>query len=127
MNAKILAIFVLVVATASSLSAGIVPGRWEKVEALSLGDPIIVILKTGDHIESTFVGIDPESLRIIGADNRAAQVPRQEVSRVEGKVDDGVTNGVLLDPSSSLLPRASIKRNIRLVLGLESSERQLAD
>ena len=34
-----------------SARAQVIPGRWEKVEALTLGPPITVELKNGDRIE----------------------------------------------------------------------------
>jgi len=82
--------------TATSLNAGVVPGRWEKVDALQQGEPITVTLKAGDLINATFVHLSPEILTISTCTDSHTKVPRHEVSRVEVKVDDGVKKGVLL-------------------------------
>jgi hypothetical protein len=95
MKAKVFAFLALTATTTTLLIAGVVPGRWEKVEILSPGEPLTVILKTGDRIEGAFVGIECEVLRIDGYAGRDTKIPKQEVDRVEFTVNDGVSNGAL--------------------------------
>ena len=56
----------------------------------------LLILKTGERLETTFTGTNSEFLIFTGSDSRDARVLRREVRRVEASSDDGVANGVLL-------------------------------
>ena len=45
------ALFIMATAT---LQAAVIPGRWEKMEALDTGIRIVLSLKSGDRIECPF-------------------------------------------------------------------------
>ena len=54
---------------------GIIPGRWEKVEALELGSPITVELKNGDRLGGHFEGLSPSKL-LLRTNSAQAAIPR---------------------------------------------------
>ena len=51
-----LSVVILVVLVTTSLQAGVVPGRWEKLDAQPVGTSIIVTLEGGDHMECDLKG-----------------------------------------------------------------------
>ena len=81
----------LFVLLSTCLQAGVIPGRWEKVDALQPGKEIIVTLKAGDRIESTFTGLGSEELILT-----ELKVPRSEVRKIvrREKYDDGILIGL---------------------------------
>jgi len=96
MNAKSIAISILVVATASSLSAGVVPGRWEKVETLEDGYPIIVTLKGWERLKGTFHGLSDEALLLVKDSGKELGLPKADVLKVESQDkpnSDSLMNG----------------------------------
>ena len=93
---SVITLFVLVT---TSLQAGVVPGRWQKVDALQPGKEIVVTLKSGDHIEGTFKSSGPEELTWIDPNGREQMVPRSEVRKIVSveKIKDRLRNGVLIE------------------------------
>ena len=44
----------LVVLLSTSLQAGVIPGRWEKVETLGQGAEIIITMQSGDRLKAAW-------------------------------------------------------------------------
>ena len=65
----------------SWLCAGVVPGRWEKVEGLEQGSTIIVTLVTGDTVQGEFNCLKVGSLRMT-VDTQEQEFPKSAVSRI---------------------------------------------
>ena len=72
-----------------------IPGRWEKVEALTLEPRITVELKNGDRIEEQFEGLSPSELLLRTGLVQAA-IPRADIDRITTREADRLGNGVLI-------------------------------
>jgi hypothetical protein len=96
MKAQIFAFLTLAVTTATSVNAGVIPGRWEKVESLEEGYPIIVTLKGWERIKGAFDGLDRESLLIKKNNQQKLDLPKTAVIKVESQErtnNDSLING----------------------------------
>lgn len=82
MTQKISIISILVVATTFWVSAGVVPGRWEKLDRLEPGSKIILTSKAGDRIRYTFKGSDPTSLTVRARGGRELIIPKTHVAKI---------------------------------------------
>ena len=81
----------------TSGQAGVIPGRWEKVEILVPGSEIIVTLKAGDRVESVFRSLSPDELTVTDPGGRERKIVRSEVHRiVRDKHHDSPADGTLI-------------------------------
>ena len=78
-----------------SALAEVVPGRWEKVEALKSGSQITVELKNGDRIKGQFEGLSPSEL-LLRTGSAQAVVPKGEIRQITIVRHDSVKNGTLI-------------------------------
>jgi len=84
---------------ASPLSAGVAPGNWDKVAALSPGTRIIVTLISGEQIASTFIQMGPVNLMIRDTNGTERSLARTGVqtivsaAKVRGKKIKGALIG----------------------------------
>jgi hypothetical protein len=93
-----LAELALVLLFAANAFAGVIPGRWEKVDSLKNGYDIIVVLKSGDRIFADFRGSDAESLLIKPSGESERRILKADVRQIEsdGIKQDGALNGAVL-------------------------------
>jgi hypothetical protein len=77
-------------------AAQIVPGRWDRVEALPRGAVILVTLTSGDQTENSFVASDPEVLILTNSSGTEIRVAKADILRVARQLRDPVRNGVLV-------------------------------
>lgn len=91
---RFLAVLVAVIGIAPAFG-GVVPGQWEKVEAVEPGSQIVVFLKSGDRIEGTFKEVGEQDLAI--ADGQGERrLPKTSVAKIEtAPFDDGKGDGTL--------------------------------
>jgi hypothetical protein len=76
--------------------AGVTPGSWARVEALSPGSPLLVVLKNGDRIEGAFLALRREMLALTDSAGTELNVPRSEVRTIVARgTRDDLTNGAL--------------------------------
>ena len=82
----------------SSLSAGIMPGRWEKVAALNPETEIMITLKSGERTESFFVSLGSDNVVIREVTGTVRVLPKTEVLSIitAKKVPDRKLNGVFI-------------------------------
>jgi hypothetical protein len=78
------------------LAAQAIPGRWEKVDGLTRGSSITVVLTTGNRAEYTFVSSSPELLIVNNEDGKEIQFAKSDVRAIERQRRDRVRNGVLI-------------------------------
>jgi hypothetical protein len=88
----------LVIMLSTNLMAGVVPGRWEKMEKEGVGSRITVTLSSGDVIAGAFKSMTEDGLVIFGADGteqllRKADVTKIITADVRG---DSLSNGALI-------------------------------
>jgi len=69
--------------TISSLAAGVVPGRWEKVDSLIEGTGIIVKMDGGDRIEGEFFSSDAKSITIQTFEQVERDLPKAGVKKIQ--------------------------------------------
>jgi hypothetical protein len=82
MKAKILTMCFLTAMIVTLLSAGVVPGRWEKLDRLEQGSKIILTLKAGDRMRYTFKGSDSNSLTVRARGGQELVIPKSHVAKV---------------------------------------------
>lgn len=64
------------------LLAGIVPGRWEKVEALPDGSAIVVHLDSGDRILGAINRLESNSLTLTDLEGKVTTLPKQGIRKI---------------------------------------------
>lgn len=85
----------------SGLCAEVVPGRWEKVDALAADTEIEIKLKTGDRIKCSFESSEPDSLTILEPNGSVRIIPKSAVDTIESLNEyddsgkDGLTKGLI--------------------------------
>jgi hypothetical protein len=82
MNTKISAILVSVFVTTCWVSAGVIPGRWEKIDRLEPGSKILLTSKAEDRVRYTFRGSDSISLTVRARDGRELVIPKSHVAKI---------------------------------------------
>lgn len=94
---KALCMFLAISLSTATVTAGVIPGRWEKVEALSPGVSLVVELRGGERLEGVFQSIGPEEIGFIESDGTERRLPRFTVLRIETAtvIPDRLRNGVL--------------------------------
>ena len=88
-------VLIFLILLSVSAQAQVIPGRWEKVEALTLGLRITLELKNGDRTEGQFGGLSPSELSLFTGSAQAA-IPRADIDRITTRESDPLTNGTLI-------------------------------
>jgi hypothetical protein len=88
----------LLVCTSSTLRAGVVPGRWEKVAAENLGAKFIVTMLSGERIDGYFRGMSEDHLKLTMLDGQERAVRKTEVAKIitGDRRMGSLTNGFLI-------------------------------
>jgi len=91
------AVLVPLAILSATLQADTIPGRWELVDALKPGTPIIVHLKTGTRMECSLKTARQDVLELLDSTGRIFTVPKSAIQEVLGadKVSDSARNGLL--------------------------------
>lgn len=100
-------VLLIAVVSASPLWAGVIPVRWEKVDAQKPGTRLTVILKSGERIvDVAFKGSDSTSLTVDAGGAVQQRLTKTEVTRVETSfvVPDSVKDGVVAGVAIGVLP-----------------------
>lgn len=98
MKTRIAVGLVFAVLFSGSLGAGVVPGRWEKVDALDEGTPMLVLLHSGERLRVTLVRSDADSLMLLTEDGIPLLLPKPQVKRITGveAIRDRLHDGTLI-------------------------------
>ena len=82
----------------ASPQAGVVPGRWEKIDRLPSGQQIIVTLNSLDRIEGKFKNSGPDSLTLTDPSGVEKKVAKSEVRKIVSgaRVKDSLNDGALI-------------------------------
>jgi hypothetical protein len=125
MKTRVFAYFALIAITTSWLNAGVVPGRWEKVEALEEGYPIVVMLQNRERIEAAYSGLTDESLLLVKNDGEELDLPKVGVIKVESRdklrndsVGDGALWGAIVGGGVTAVVLAAYSRHEDVGAGL---------
>ena len=89
---------VLTAVLMTSLQAGVVPGRWDKIDNLTLPVDVIVILKEGERVEGSLTEKTVESLLIQTSSAYSQTLQRSRIRRVmkAERAPDSNRNGTLI-------------------------------
>lgn len=77
---------------AQPVTAGVIPGRWEKISALEIASPITAELKNGDRIRGQFRRLSPSDLEFQSRAGRA-MIPKSDIRTITTPSKDGLGNG----------------------------------
>lgn len=77
---------------AQPVTAGVIPGRWEKVSTLEMASPITAELKNGDRIRAQFLRLSPSALELRSRAGRAV-IPKSDIRTITVPSKDGLGNG----------------------------------
>jgi hypothetical protein len=94
---KCLSVITMLLLLAESLqAAGVVPGKWAKVDALAAGTPIEIKLKSGDKIVCAFRGSEAQALVVSDLQGSEQRLRKEDVARITGTeaYNDSVANGL---------------------------------
>jgi hypothetical protein len=77
--------------------ASVIPGRWEKVDALTPGFPLVVTLKSGDRFEGAFKTSGSDFLELVTPTGTDLTTPKRDVRKIvsQEKVQDRNRDGLL--------------------------------
>lgn len=80
--------------TPAAKRAGVIPGSWERVEALSSGSRLVVTLKSGNRVDGAFKALQPGELVLIDRAGKEIGLARSDIGIIADM--DTVTNGTLV-------------------------------
>ena len=91
-------VIILIVLFSTAGQAGVIPGRWEKVDAQPRTAGLEVVLNSGERINCFFKGSDSDSLTIADPVEGERRLPKSAVARIETARDgrDTVADGTLI-------------------------------
>lgn len=95
---RFIALVVLQIFWITSAQAGVIPGRWEKVDGLADQSPVIVTLKQGERIEGRINAKTPESITLL-VDRRGELILQKQAIRTVTSLEkrpDSTRNGALI-------------------------------
>lgn len=95
---RILALAVLAMFCFTSAQANVIPGRWDKVDALAVQSPVIVILKPGDRIAGSFKSKTEQSITLEVDSGRELILAKESILKVISGEErrDSNRNGTLI-------------------------------
>lgn len=95
--------------TTGGRDAGVMPGSWERVEALRPGSRVVVTLTSGGRLEGVFMVLEASLLRLTDLTGRAIAVARSEVGQIVARdARDRLANGALIGAFTGLGAAAAI-------------------
>jgi len=93
----------ILLVTGSLPAAEIIRGKWQKVESLPAGSPIVIRTLQGEQIECTLFGSDSETLLIVEVTGIQRRIGKSMVqSIVASRYDDRLRNGAIIGLSAGL-------------------------
>jgi hypothetical protein len=95
---KCIVVFAVLLMTISTVRADAIPGRWELIDALAPGTPVIIKLKAGDRMECVFKGSSTTAVTFADEKGNEGTVLKSDVLRIElaARTGDGLVNGALI-------------------------------
>lgn len=95
---RFLFLFIFAALWAAWAQADVIPGRWDKVDALAEQSPVVVILKQGDRIEGSLLASTADAVTIQVEPGRQLTLEKQSILKVTSaeKRPDSTRNGTLI-------------------------------
>ena len=91
-------VMVLGCLTSITLHGAVVPGRWEKMEALKEGTELIVTLDSKDRVEGRLLSVESSSLLLDVEEGEELRLPKSQILKVTSQdrtEQDSVKDGLL--------------------------------
>ena len=115
MNTRTIVGILSAVILLTSIHAAVVPGRWEKVEELEAGFPIVVRLTSGEQYKSEYIRLDNEFLTIKDHDDQEIRLRKDHVKSITSQARiatdslwQGPVIGGAIGAALGIIPAAAI-------------------
>ena len=91
-------VMAMILVTVHSSPAGVIPERWEKVEALEPGRAVIVQIRGGERLNCAFSRLGTDEISFLEPNGNERRLPRSAILRIEtaAVVRDHLRNGMLI-------------------------------
>ena len=102
----LISVLSLLLLVTTSLQAGVVPGRWEKLDAQPVGTRILVTLDGGDRLECDFKGSGTDAVTVIDQSGVERTLPKSAIRKIlsaRRRVNDSVIRGGLIGAAVAVL------------------------
>ena len=115
--ANLIGVMLLVFLSVNSLQAGVIPGRWEKLDDQPSGTRMLVTLNSGERMDCTLKSSGPSDLTITDQAGAERILPKSGVREIVSSqriVRDSVIRGSLIGAAIgalAVLPLAAIIEN----------------
>ncbi len=97
------AAMVVLLLAGSGRAADVIRGKWQKVDVMPSGTPIILKTTGGERVECTYISSDREMVLVVEADDRPRRIRKAEVeSIVAEKYEDRLLNGAVIGLSAGV-------------------------
>lgn len=84
-------------------AAEIIAGKWQKVDLLPSGSPIIIKTRFGEKIECTYFDSNRDSILVVDRGGNNRRIRKEEVASVIAeKYDDRLVNGAVIGLSAGV-------------------------
>jgi hypothetical protein len=80
---KTIAILIVILLNTLPVLAGVVPGRWEKIDSLEKGTGIVLSLSSGEKMNCFLQGTSTHAVNVVGSDGKDYELPKSAVSKIE--------------------------------------------
>ncbi|MEE8584187.1 MAG: hypothetical protein V3T83_04975 [Acidobacteriota bacterium] len=97
-----------------SMQAGIIPGRWEKVDTLVPDTEIVVMLDSGERLVARYQESSPAAILVRRPDGKELELPKRAVEKVvlagvkkKDRIWDGLAIGAAVGAGSYLIGHAA--------------------
>ena len=110
-----LIVCVVVCLSLSALFGATVPGRWEKVEILEAGFPLVVKLKSGEQYKADFIELEADHLIVQEFEGEELRLAKEHVKQVQSQdktVNDSIWEGAAIGGAlgavAGIIPAAAV-------------------
>ncbi len=84
-------------------AAEVIRGKWQKVDMLPAGSPIIIKTRYGEKLECTYFDSNRESLLVVETGRGQRRIRKEDVeSVIAEKYDDSLVNGAVIGLSAGV-------------------------
>ena len=103
MRKSLSAAMAILLLACSSQAAEVIRGKWQKVDLIPSGTPIILKAANGERMECTYISSDREMLLIVETSGNPRRIRKSEVeSIIAEKYEDRLFNGAVIGLSAGV-------------------------
>jgi len=103
---------------AATVQSEVIPGRWELVDRLEPGTPIVLKLKAGERMDCSFKGSSPDDVSYIDDIGVERTMPKKEIQQIESQsktcdsLKNGAGYGALLGAAGGIVGLAAYAKSV---------------